>query len=91
VSNVDNYPAFRQALLFPSSERICNGWVFLKPSVGQAAAGELDVLALIGGAGSSSNPPKTRSHYIFDLKITTAVFAETLDNFKHLSLLIPES
>jgi hypothetical protein len=34
---------------------------------------------------------KTINHYIFTLKMATAIFAETLDNFQNLMRLIPES
>jgi hypothetical protein len=30
-------------------------------------------------------------HYVFSLKVTSSVFAETLDKFQHLMWLIPES
>jgi hypothetical protein len=42
-----------------------------------------------------SNPtmpnPKMPNLYIFNLKIATAMFAKTLDNFQHSMCLIPES
>jgi hypothetical protein len=34
---------------------------------------------------------KTPNQYIFTLKMATAMFVETLDNFQHSSRLIPES
>jgi hypothetical protein len=34
---------------------------------------------------------KTPNHYVFTLKMAVAMFAETLDNFQHSTLLIPES
>jgi hypothetical protein len=34
---------------------------------------------------------KTPIHYIFTLKMATAMFAETLDNFQHSKRLIPDS
>jgi hypothetical protein len=35
--------------------------------------------------------PKVSSHYTFTLKMTVAVFAETLDNFQHLTCSSPEA
>jgi hypothetical protein len=35
--------------------------------------------------------PEVPNHYIFILKMAIAIFAETLDNFRHFTLLIPES
>jgi hypothetical protein len=35
--------------------------------------------------------PKMPNHYILTLKMATAIFAETLDNFQHWTLLIPKS
>jgi hypothetical protein len=34
---------------------------------------------------------KTSSHYIFTLKMATAVFAEMIDNFQHSTQFIPKS
>jgi hypothetical protein len=40
---------------------------------------------------AASTLPKTPSHYLLTLKVATAMFAETLDNFQLSMLLISES
>jgi hypothetical protein len=55
--------------------------------MGQAVGGEWDTAGLIGGAGASIKRPIN----IFTLKMETAMFAETLDNFQHSTRLISES
>jgi hypothetical protein len=55
---------------------------------------ELDAAAPISTSSTYYLPhirlPKRPNHYTFTLKMATAMFAETLDNFQHSTRLIPE-
>jgi hypothetical protein len=54
--------------------------------IGQTVGDEWDMTDLLPALGSPKCPIN-----IFTLKMTTAVFAEMLDNFQHLTRLIPKS
>jgi hypothetical protein len=59
LSNAESYPAFRQALQFPSSY-----WSCWQAYVAQAVGGELDVLGLIGGAEDRADIQKEVSMWL---------------------------
>jgi hypothetical protein len=90
ASNVENYTKIRQTLqfLYLEGEYVMVGR-FWKPTLPlHQSAPSNPTRHLLPALHKAS---KTPNHCIFTLKIATAMFVETLDNFQHSSRFIPET